>query len=130
MAPYTDTTFSSLRSIGIDNIHPLAAGCLVEGAARNDNGLFGLAELDIQVVGLAGADVLGLLAFEAEIGLEFAFADFGIDFADDRRIFLVLTLESRLQARCDSVNVMFIYLGFNLIRIQIIDLADFGTCCH
>lgn len=30
LAPYTDTTFSSLRSIGIDHIHPLAAGSLVE----------------------------------------------------------------------------------------------------
>ena len=81
LAADADFALDGLVAVFVHDVDPLAAGLLVEGAAGDDDGLFGLAELEVEVVGLAGADVVGLLAVELEVGLELAFADFRIDFA-------------------------------------------------
>ena len=124
MPPDANLPLDGLVAILADHIDPFPTGLLVEGAARNDDRLLRLAKLEIEVIRLAGADVVRLLPVKLEIGLELAVAHLGIDLADDRREGLALTLESGFQAGNDPVDVMLIYLCLNLISPDGVDLAD------
>ena len=106
LPPNLDVAARGLAAIGREHINPLAARLLVESATRDELRLHGLAELQVEVIGLAAADVLGLLLHKLEVGLELAVAHLGIDLADLRCITLALSLEGGLQAGRNTVDVM------------------------
>lgn len=53
----TDISAIGLRATFVEHENPLPASCLEESAARDEHGLLGLAQLQVDVVGLACADV-------------------------------------------------------------------------
>jgi len=50
--------------VAFEYVNPVAAGGLVEGAAGDDDALRGLSQLQVNVVGLSGADIVGAGAGE------------------------------------------------------------------
>ena len=108
-------------------IYPFSTGLLVECTARDEDGVFRLTELEIEVVGLTCADVCRLLLAETEVGLELSAAHFRIYLADDSVICLVLTFEGRRKTGIHSIYLVFIYLSFNLVAFLCIDLSDLRT---
>ena len=64
------------RAILVEHENPLSAGGLEERAARDEDGLLWLSQFEVDVVGLACADVLRTLATEDEITAELALANF------------------------------------------------------
>ena len=91
LATYTDVATIGLRAILREDEDPLSACGLEEGAARDDDGLLRLAKFEVDVVGLARADVLRALATEDEITAELALANFRIDLANLQLVCLVAT---------------------------------------
>ena len=83
MAAYANLTLDSLVAILVDNVNPLAACLLVEGAAGDDDLIHGLPELKVEVICLTGPDIVRLLAVKLEVGLELAVAHFGIYLPDN-----------------------------------------------
>ena len=108
-------------------IYPFASGLLVECAARNKDCAFRLAELKIQIICLAGADIGRLVAAESEVCLELSVTHFGLYLADDSVICLVLALKSRCKTGKYTVNIMFIHLCLDLIAAFRIDLPDLAS---
>ena len=88
-----DLAFDSLASILADHIDPLASRLLVECPARDEDRPLRLTELKVQVICLAGPDVVGLLALELEVRLELAVTHLRIDLAHLRVVLLALTLK-------------------------------------
>ena len=78
---YANVAAIGFLSALVEHEDPLAARGLEEGAARNDDGLLGLAQLQVDVVGLACADVLRALTPEDEVSAELALAHLRIDLA-------------------------------------------------
>ena len=76
-----DLAFHGLAAVRGDYIYPFAAGLLVEGSARDEDGAFWLSELEVQIICLAGADVGRLLSAELEVCLELPVTHFRIDLA-------------------------------------------------
>ena len=68
-------------SVSAEDVNPGAASLLKEGAARDEHRLFGLPQLEVEVVGLTAADIRGPFVSEDEVCAELALTDFGIDFA-------------------------------------------------
>lgn len=107
-----------------EHVDPVASRFLVERPARNHHRFGRLAQLDIDIVAFARADVFGPIAHEMEVGLELAVLHFGIDFLDEQGIFraagfLVACAESRLYL----VNVVLVDLSLQLEIGQVVDLG-------
>ena len=72
-----------LAAIWRDDENPFAAGLLVECASWDKHCVLSLSELEVQIVSLPAAYVVGCLTIEFEVGLELAVAHFGIYLAND-----------------------------------------------
>ena len=126
LATDDDGAFFSAVGVGED-VYPLAAGVLVEAAAGDEDRLFALAQLQVEVVGLSGADVVGNGVAEEEVGLELAVANVGIDLAKAGAVVLFLPVEGGAEACGDAVDVVLVDLRLNLVAVEVVDLADGGT---
>ena len=103
---------------------------LIECPSRDQDGFFRLSELQVHVIGLPGADVVRLLPVELEIRLEFPFPDFGVDLPDDGMESLVLSFKQCFEALCDTVDIVLVYPGFNLVARQVVYLAYLCSGCY
>ena len=123
LAAYADGAAIGLGSALVEHENPLASCGLKEGAARNDNGLLGLTKLQINIVRLACADILRALTSEDEVTAEFALAHFWIYLANLKLLLPLTTGEGGYKALADSVDVVLVYAGLNLIVAEVIQLA-------
>ena len=120
-AYFTADCLASFRQHDVD---PFASGLLVECAPRYQDAAFWLAELQVEVVGLAGADIRRLLSAESEFCLELAVPYLREHLADDRIESLVLPFECRFQSGEHPVDIVLIHFSNNLEVALGIHLAD------
>ena len=122
----TDAYVSAIGFLAIlvEHENPLSACGLEEGAARDDDGLLGLAKFEVDVVGLARADVLRALATEDEITAELALANFWIDLANLQLVCLVATRKGGRQTLAHTVDIVLVYLSLYLIIREVVQLAN------
>ena len=97
---------------------------LEEGAARDDDGLLRLAKFEVDVVGLARADVLRALATEDEITAELALANFRIDLANLQLVCLVATRKGGRESLAHTIDIVLIDLSLYLIIREVVQLAN------
>ena len=116
-------------AVFIDHIDPLAACLREERAAWDDDRFGGLSELKVHVVGLSGADVVGVFSGENKLHPEFIFADFGVYFPHSQTVELSGTLEGGVQSGHHTVDIVLIDRAFHLIVAEVVDLADFLPGC-
>ena len=95
LAAYAYFTANCLAAFRSHHEYPFATCLLVESTARHEHSIFWLAELKIEVIGLAAADVVRSLPFELEIRLELSVTHLRIDLADNGSVGVVLPLECR-----------------------------------
>ena len=84
----------------------------------------GLTKFEVDVVGLARADVLGSFSLEDEITAELALANFRIDLANLQLVCLVTTRKGGRQTLTHTVDIVLVYLSLNLIVRKVIELAN------
>ena len=97
LTSYAYFTFNSFSAFRRHDIYPFACSLLVECAAMDKYRFFRLSKLQIQVIGLAGPDVVWLLAAEPEVCLELAVTYLRVYFAYDGVEGLVLPFECSTQ---------------------------------
>ena len=78
------------RLVLVQLVDPLPTRSLVEIAAGNDEGVFGLTQLDLYAETLAHTDVVGHIGGEDEVDVEHAVLHFGHYLGDLQRIALAL----------------------------------------
>ena len=83
LATYAYFAANRLSAFRSHHEYPFATCFLVESSARYEHRVLRLAELEVEVIGLAAAYILRCLAFELEVCLEFSVSYFRIDLADD-----------------------------------------------
>ena len=93
LATYTDVATIGLRATLVEYKYPLASCGLEEGATRNDDGLLGLTQFEVDLIGLTRTDVLRTRTFEDEIAAELTIAHFRINLAHLQLVFLVTTVK-------------------------------------
>ena len=127
MATDADVTAIGFAAALVEDEDPLSASSLEECAARNDDGLLGLPQFEVDIVGLACADVLRTLAFEDEVATELALTHFGIYFAHLQLVLLVATGKGGGKALTHTVDIMFIKLCLHLIVGEVVQLPNLLT---
>ena len=75
---YADVAAVCLVAVAVENEDPVAASDGIECTFGYQHRLLGFAKLEVDVVGLASADILRTLAVESEINLEASLFYFGI----------------------------------------------------
>ena len=90
---YTDLASYSLAPFRNYYIYPFSSCFLIKRASWNQQGLFRLAELQVQIVCLSGPYIMRLLSAELKIRLELAVAHLRIHLSYDSVIGLVLSLK-------------------------------------
>ena len=100
----------------------LAAGGLEEGATRDEHRLLGLAQFEVNIVGLARTDVFRALASEDKVAAELTLTHLRIDFAYLQLILLVATGKGGGEALTHTVDVMLVDLCLYLIVREIVQL--------
>ena len=125
LAAYADVAAIGLAAVSREHKNPLAACGLEEGAAGDDDGLFGMTQFEVDVVGLTRADVLRALATEDEITAELALANFWIDLANLQLVGFVATCEGGCESLVHAIDIVLVDAGLNLIVRKVIELTDF-----
>ena len=123
LAAYADGAAIGFAPIRGEYENPLAASSLEERAARDDNRLFWLPQFEVDVVGLARADIFGALTLEDKVTTELAFAHLGINLANLELILLVASRKSGSKPLTDAIDIVLIDLCLYLIIREVIELA-------
>ena len=124
LASNLNLTAVCLLAIRIEYEYPVAACALEEGALRDDDALGRLAQFQVDVVGLAGADVVRPLAREDKIRTELPFAYFRIYLAYLQGELLPLAVERSRQTWFHAVDVMLVYHRFDLVVGEVVHLPN------
>ena len=117
LTAYTDVAAIGFAAAFVEHEYPLASCGLEEGAARDEDGLLGLAQLQIDVIGLACADVLRALAPEDEVAAELPLSHLGIDLAHLQLVLLVATGEGGCQSLAHAVDIVLVNLRLYLVAL-------------
>ena len=123
LTAYADFTLYCLSSLRRHDIDPFSSGLLVECASWYQDGFLRLAQLQIKIICLTGADVCRLLSIETEICFESPLTYLGVYLSDDCSESLVLSLKFCFQSSRNSVNIVLINLCLNLLAVKDINLA-------
>ena len=115
LATYAYFAAHCLAASRSNDIYPLASCLLVERTAGHEYGRLGRAELKVQIVSLAAADIVRSLPLELEVSLELAVPHFRIYLSQRSVECASLTLEGSREPGNDPVDIVLIYLGFNFI---------------
>ena len=83
-----------------------------------------MTELEVNVVGLAGADVVGTFRSKGEVGFELTFLDIGVHLADDQVVPGILPFERCGQSAAHAVDIVLVDQRFDLVVRQVVDLTD------
>ena len=124
LAAYADVAAIGFCATLVEDEYPLSACGLKERAARDEDGLLWLTQFEVDVIGLACADVLWTLALENEVTAELALAHLRIDLAHLQLILLVTTGESGCESLTNAVDIMLVDLCLHLIVREIVQLSD------
>ena len=111
-------------AIGVEDEDPVSARVLEEGALRDDHALGRLPQLEVDIIGLSAADVVGALAGKDEVRAKLPVAHLGIDLAYREAEIGPLPLERRGEARPHPVDVMLVDHRLDLVVGEVVDLAD------
>ena len=80
----------------------------------DDHRLHGIAQLQVQVVGLPGTDILRPAGDKMQVGAKLSFPHFGIDFRHLHIVLLSFTFEARRETGHDTFHIVLVDLGFHL----------------
>ena len=111
---------------GIDLVNPLSASGLIEITARHNQGVFGLAKLDLYAEALAHTNILRHLASEDQIDIEHAVLHDGHYLGNLQWILLALVVDGGGKASSDAIDVILAQLGMNLELVEHLDFTDGG----
>ena len=79
-----DVPANGSLAIGCNDEYPSATGILIEGSTWDHDGFGRLSETQIDVVGLACADIVGSLSVEYEVGTELLVPNLGVHLPDTK----------------------------------------------
>ena len=129
LASDTDVATIGTRAILVEYEDPLSARSLEERTTWDEDGLLGLAQLEVEIIGLAAADVVGTLASEDEVDAETSLSNLGIDLAHGKLIILFASHEGCLQTLAYTVDVVFVNLSLDLEVREVVDLSNLLAGC-
>ena len=124
LSAYGDRHSHRLVARFVEAINPAAACHIIEVAARNDNGFFRFAELNLYAVTLSHTGIVGHVGSEGEFGCKGAVLDLGNDAADAQRIFLALIGDRSRKPCSDAVDIVFAERHLYLIGVEHLDVGD------
>ena len=130
LAAYADLSAVGLLALLVQYKDPTASGDAVEGALGDDDGLFGLAQLQVHVETLSGAQVIGAFAGEDKLGAEAALAHLGEHLAQPHAVALAALLKGGGQSARYAVYVMLVHHGAHLEVAQVVHHANLSAGCH